>query len=77
MENATVDLNHNYAECLKSIGHFGYTQYQNICTGEMSSVPWGVLDYLGAGILASILLLALGVLGLVIYIAAMSIKDGI
>ena len=32
--------------CLKSIHGFGVTTYQNICTGAITSVPWGTLDWI-------------------------------
>ena len=31
-------------DCFKSISNFGTTVYQNICTGEAVSVPWGTLE---------------------------------
>ena len=45
--NATTEaiINLNNAECIKGIVNIGNTQYQNICTGAISTVPWGVFDW--------------------------------
>lgn len=36
--------------CLKTINNVGSTTYQNICTGEATVVPWGVLDWISNSI---------------------------
>lgn len=41
----TINLNHNSAYCIQSASHFGYTIYQNICTGVISKVDWGGVDW--------------------------------
>lgn len=43
--------------CLKSINNFGSTTYQNICTGEMSVVAWGGMDWVLGGFLIVVLFL--------------------
>lgn len=42
MEN---DMNFNYSECVKSYDKWGETTYQNICTGEETTLPWGFSGY--------------------------------
>lgn len=32
-------------ECIKTISNLGSTSYQNICNGNFSTVPWGVVDW--------------------------------
>jgi len=46
--------------CLKSIGQFGNTQYQNICTGEQAVVYWGALDWFGFVLLSALGIAFLG-----------------
>ena len=49
-------------QCLKSITNFGNTVYQNICTGQVTSVAWGNADWflgiflvcLGIGVLIGV-----------------------
>jgi hypothetical protein len=33
-------------DCIKGVGHFGGTTYQNVCNGYVSYVPWGAVDML-------------------------------
>jgi len=40
----------NIESCLKTITDIGRTTYQNICTGELVTVPWGHVDYILLGI---------------------------
>jgi len=35
----------NLAECLKESNPWGETLYHNICSGEVTIVPWGVSNY--------------------------------
>lgn len=39
------DMNFNYSECVKRYDKWGETTYQNICTGEETTLPWGVSGY--------------------------------
>lgn len=41
-------LNLNSAECIRTAAHWGLTRTHNICSGAVSDVPWGALDYAGA-----------------------------
>lgn len=34
-------------QCLKPIYNWGSTTYNNICTNESVTVPWGMMDYVG------------------------------
>lgn len=50
-----VNLNTNeqlVGECVKATTYWGETLYSNICNGNAVMLPWGVMDYLGHGILA-------------------------
>jgi hypothetical protein len=52
MQAETVQtINANLAECLKSVGNIGYTSVHNVCSGTVTVVPWGHVDWLGMGIL--------------------------
>jgi hypothetical protein len=39
----TLDIN----QCVKAVEHWGSTDYMNICTGAVTTVPWGEMAYLG------------------------------
>lgn len=46
--NGTQNLNidsKTLDACLKSINQIGSTVYQNVCTGQNATVPWGSLDW--------------------------------
>lgn len=45
MPDQTLNLNNNYAECIKSVSHFGDTLYVNICNGTSQTVAWGGVDW--------------------------------
>ena len=46
METLNLNLDAKTLEtCLKSINNFGYTVYQNICTGQQNLVHWGDADW--------------------------------
>ena len=52
MENVNLNIDAKTLEqCLKSISNWGETIYQNICTGQSSSVTWGTMDFVGTTIL--------------------------
>ena len=59
-----VNVNQNYAECIKSISHWGSTEYVNICQHATSIVEWGSVDYalacVGFAILGTFALMILG-----------------
>ena len=61
--NATSEaiINLNNADCIKEISNIGHTQYQNICTGALSTVPWGVSDWIELFVITFILSLVAGV----------------
>jgi len=54
--------------CLKEINTVGSTTYQNICTGEVSQVMWGGMDWLLGGLLAAMLVLLIGMIGFLILV---------
>lgn len=35
----------NVEECIKTMTHWGYNTYNNICNGAVSQVDWGSMDY--------------------------------
>ena len=43
--------------CLKSINQIGGTTYQNICTGQSAYVGWGSVDWFGALLILSFIIL--------------------
>ncbi len=42
----TINLDHDYSECIKAISNIGSTTYQNICDGTVSVIPWGSADWI-------------------------------
>lgn len=40
-----INANINNAECIKSTNKIGETVYQNICNGQLNTVPWGAADW--------------------------------
>ncbi len=62
-----ADLNLNTAECIVSTTNLGSHVYHNICNGSQTIVYWGHGDWLGAGVLAAVLLVGLYVLFLPIF----------
>jgi hypothetical protein len=45
MNDATVNLNQNQVECIKTTDHLGSTLYTNICTNETYTREWGFSDW--------------------------------
>ncbi len=41
----TDTLNLNSADCLKTVRDIGVNHIHNICTGAVTDVPWGSLDW--------------------------------
>lgn len=62
-----MDVNQNIAECIKSASHFTYTEYVNICSGEVRIVEYGFFDFILVSILVLFLLILL--LGFILIIA--------
>lgn len=44
-QDQTINLNHNAAECIKTISRFGSTTYNNICSGSSVTLDWGSVDW--------------------------------
>ena len=61
------DIDVNLSSCLVPKEHFGYTTYVNICNGGSNNVAWTALDWSAAAFLATLVLLAVGLIGLIIY----------
>ena len=40
---STIDL--NATQCVREINNIGSYTVQNICSGEMVTVPWGAIDW--------------------------------
>ncbi len=38
---STINLNHNSAECIKSMTNWGESVIYNICSGSNIHIPWG------------------------------------
>lgn len=57
----TVSLNQNYSDCQRAITNIGSTTYQNICNGTEAVVPWGVLDWVAAVIVAAVVISLIGI----------------
>lgn len=57
--------------CLKQINNIGSTTYQNICTGESTTVLWGNSNWIGVVMLS---LFVLAVVFFVISVGFMLIK---
>lgn len=55
---AELNVNQNYAECIKSVSNWGETVYANICTHATQVVAWGSMDYLlvVTGLLAALVI---------------------
>lgn len=43
MEN--IDLQLNQSQCITYVSKFGEYHYYNICSGKMTTVPWGIAEY--------------------------------
>lgn len=56
-------INLNAAECIKTSASIGHMTYTNICSGVVSRVDWGSLDWLIFGGLSTF---ALGVMLVII-----------
>lgn len=63
--NATTDLNLNQADCIRTASSFGKTVYTNICSGTITTIDWGGVDWAAAiGCIGAALLVALIFLGM-------------
>lgn len=47
-----VDL--NMAQCLRDVGRFGYNEIHNVCSGTVTTVPWGFPEWTGVAFLGLI-----------------------
>ena len=63
-----TDINLNEVGCIKPIANIGSTIYRNICTGVDVTTPWGTLDWVGAGLLTTMALVLLALVGLVAWV---------
>jgi hypothetical protein len=41
----TLDHNVNSADCIRTAAHFGETVVYNICSGKVTTIPWGSVDW--------------------------------
>lgn len=57
-----MDINLNSAECIKNVTHLGYESYHNICSGAITTIPWGFFDWFGMVILFGFLALGISAL---------------
>lgn len=48
------DVNLNQAKCLRDSAFAGYTRVTNVCTGQVTDVPWGTMDIVGVALIISI-----------------------
>jgi hypothetical protein len=55
------DINLNSTECLVHTTNFGEFIVTNICSGKITNVPWGTLDWLGAFGVGVLALLMIGI----------------
>jgi hypothetical protein len=53
------NFNANINECIKDVANIGETIYQNICTGQITAVPWGTRDWFNAFVMPPLFLLVL------------------
>ena len=42
---ADSTINATIAHCMKSVHDFSVTHVHNICTGAITDVPWGMVDW--------------------------------
>ena len=56
MENINLNLESKTLEaCIKQTYDIGANVYTNICTGQVSEVPWGSLDWAAIGFATAVL----------------------
>lgn len=55
-EENQIVFNINESQCVKEYEIVGQTVYQNICTGQQTSVPWGLSGWLCFGFLIGLIL---------------------
>jgi hypothetical protein len=72
---ATIDLNQNSADCIQATMNFGSTVYQNICSGAVSTVMWGTLDWFGFWAFLTLFVIFAAVLTPAIFIAVRAAFD--
>lgn len=72
MNEQSIELNHNQAECIKSAMGWGETVYKNICSGKSEVVVWGSMDY---GFAVMLIVIGIGFCTLIIGFLLMFIRD--
>ena len=48
-----MDINQNFAECIREVRNVGNTVTMNICSGEQVVIPWGSADWILAGLVTT------------------------
>lgn len=72
INKSVIDANLNNTECVQKISNFGETTVMNICSGSVSHVPWGSMDwsvFIGIGVLMA------AVIGLFIFLFCAVVFD--
>lgn len=67
--NGTQTFNVNAAECLRDVTQFGSTQIHNVCSGAVTTVPWGLSEWATTSLLGLLALMIIGVFTLLILVA--------
>ena len=62
-----TDANLNVAVCLKEASYVGYDRIHNLCSGTITDVPWGTLQWVGlfGGILFGVFMTVLALMLLI------------
>jgi len=62
MNDANVSIQAT-TECIKTVQHFGYNTYYNICNHSAPvNIPWGVMDWLGIVLVLAVLVFSARIL---------------
>lgn len=67
-----MDINQNFAECIREVRNVGNTVAMNICSGEQVVVPWGSVDWLFAGLVC---FLIVGLIAVPIFVVFALVAD--
>ena len=70
----TVNLNQNFADCIRASHSVGGDTFYNVCTGAHYWVPWGSSDWLGV-IGGTIAVFAIAAVVILIAAAAVTSKQ--
>lgn len=49
-------------DCIQSINNIGSTTYQNICNGNINTVPWGSMDWIGMSVVVTLTAFLIGLI---------------